>query len=451
MLKQQIQDIFNKAILAADPYKAVLAQKEHILAIFQGKKLEQINLVAFGTAAVPMARALSDSLGQMITKGIIITKYGHTGRKFPDTVWAYEAGHPVPDDNGLEATQKVMKLLDEADSSTLVVFLISGGGSALLTCPYEGITLRDKQVATDMLLKAGANKHEINTVRKHISAVKGGRLAEIAYPAKIVSLILSNVIGDALDVIASGPTSPDGSTYEQSLNIIDKYNLKSGMPSRIIDHMVMGMRGDIPETPKEGSQALRGVRNVIVGNNMLAINAAKRAAEEAGYRTIVLATDLRGEASAVAKQLAARAREFKNKMNVGEKLCLISGGEITVTSNGDSNSGRNAKLALVFGLEIQGEYGVTFLSASTDGYDGATDAAGAFSGGRMVDMAIRIGLYPTEYMKSNDSYTFFKKSDGLLITGPTKTDVMDMQIISLEKMKASARETFKVYGEVMGD
>ena len=451
MLKQLMQNVFDKSLLAADPYRAVMAEKEHILAIFGGKKLEKINLVSFGIAAVPMARAITDALGDRVTKGIIITKYGHSSaKKFPENVWVYEAGHPLPDENGLEATQKILALLREADSSTLVVFLISGGGSSLLTCPYEGISLRDKQVATELLMKAGANIHELNTVRKHISAVKGGRLAQITYPAKIVSLILSDVIDDSLDVIASGPTSPDSSTYEQAMNIIDKYNLKAGMPSRISDHIIKGVKGYMPETLKDGEPTLRGVRNIIVGNNTLMINAAKKAAEEAGFKTTILATNLRGQTSEIARQLASKVREYKKGMLVGENICLICGGEIVAAGRGEGKGGRNTGLALAFALEIQGESGVTFLSAATDGQDGATDAAGAFADGQMIQQAVRAGLLPEEYQKRGDSYSFFKNNDSLLVTGPTRTSVRDMQIIFIEKKHESARETFKVYGEIMG-
>jgi glycerate 2-kinase len=325
--------------------------------------------------------------------------------------------------------------LREADDITLVVFLISGGGSALLACPSDGITLQEKQEVTGLLLRAGANIHELNAVRKHISAVKGGWLAEIAYPARAVSLILSDVIGDPLDVIASGPTSPDSSTFEQAIEVINKYNLMSRMPVHVIERLLKGFRGLIAETPKNGAPELKDVKNIIVGSNTLAVDAAKKAAEAAGYRTEILSTNLSGEASVVAKDLARLALERKKSLQDGERICLIAGGETTVTVTGEGKGGRNMEMALAFGIEIQDEHGITFLSAGTDGQDGPTDAAGAITDGRMVSEAHCLGLDPADYLRRNDSYNFFAKTNGLIMTGPTGTNVMDIQIIFIEKTR----------------
>ena len=283
-----------------------------------------------------------------------------------------------------------------------------------------------------MLLKAGANIQELNTVRKHISAVKGGRLAEIACPAKMVSLILSDVIGDQLDVISSGPTSPDTSTYTDAMMVIQKYGLAARMPGSIINILTKGVQGHIPETPKKGAPVFNGIDNIIIASNAIAVKAAKKAAESFGYKTAVISTELSGEASQVAKDLAKTAIDRKQTMRDGEKICLIAGGETTVTVKGDGKGGRNTELALAFSIEIKGESGITFLSAGTDGTDGPTDAAGAIVTGQMFSQAVKRGLNPQDYLTRNDSYTFFNVINGLVITGPTGTNVMDIQLILLE-------------------
>ena len=430
---QTIRNIFDESLLAVDPYKAVNRHIDYVLSRYKKEKFNKLYIVSFGKAAPSMARALADGVGNALTKGIVITKYGHAGSQhFADTLAVYEAGHPIPDENGFRATGKVLNLLQQADEKTFVVFLISGGGSALLCCPYEGISLAEKQAVTDLLLKAGADIQELNTVRKHISAVKGGRLAEIAYPAKMVSLILSDVIGDPLDVIASGPTSPDSSTYTDAINVIQKYGLTERMPGSVITILTRGSQGHIPETPKKGSPAFSGMDNIIIASNAIAVAAAKKAAERMGYKTAVLSTELRGEASHVAKDLAKAALDQKKTLPKGEKFCLIAGGETTVTVKGDGKGGRNTELALAFGIEIQGETGITFLSAGTDGTDGPTDAAGAIVTGQMFSDAVQRGLDPQDYLTRNDSYSFFKAINGLVITGPTGTNVMDIQLILLE-------------------
>ena len=430
---QIIRNIFDESLLVVDPYKAVSRHSDYVLSLYEKEKLNKLYVVSFGKAASLMARALVDDVGNALTKGIVITKYGHAGKQpFANIIAVYEAGHPIPDENGVRATGEVLKLLKQADEGTFVVFLISGGGSALLCCPYEGISLAEKQAVTELLLKAGANIQELNTVRKHISSVKGGRLAEIAYPAKMVSLILSDVIGDQLDVIASGPTSPDTSTYDDAMKVIQKYGLAARMPGNVINILTNGAQGHIPETPKKESPVFSGMNNIIIGSNAIAVEAAKKAAERSGYKTAVISTELSGEASQVAKDLAKAALDRKKTLRRGEKVCLIAGGETTVTVKGDGKGGRNTELALAFGIEIQGEPGITFLSAGTDGTDGPTDAAGAIVTSQMFSEAVKHGLDPQDYLTRNDSYTFFNTIKGLVITGPTGTNVMDIQLILLE-------------------
>ncbi len=433
-------EIFYASLKAVDPYKSVKGYAGKIRSVYMNGKFNMLYVAGFGKAACPMARALEDTLGDLITTGIVITKYGHSKnhkskvRSQKLNIKALEAGHPIPDENGVTGTDEIIKLLRSADETTLVVCLISGGGSALLVSPYEGITLNEKQEVTQLLLKAGANISELNTVRKHISRVKGGRLAEIAYPAKIISLILSDVIGDRFDVIASGPTSPDTTTYADALKVLEKYGLIDQAPKIVIEVLRKGAKGLIPETPKEGDKIFNNVGNIIIGSNKIAIDTARNKAEEFGFHTEIISSELTGEARDVGKLLAEEARKRgsaeaqKNKKTV----CLISGGETTVTVKGAGLGGRNMELALAFATEIEGLEGITLLSAGTDGTDGPTDAAGAIVDGTTVKKAKAAGLDPVEYLANNDSYNLFRKIDGLLITGPTGTNVMDLQIMVIE-------------------
>lgn len=430
---RKIRSIFDEALLAVDPYKAVCRYRDMILSAYKKDKSQRIVLVSFGKAAAPMAHALAGDSGGMVSRGIIVTKYGHLGEhRFDRNIAVFEAGHPVPDENGVRAAKEVVHLLRQADENTLVVFLISGGGSALLVHPCEGISLAEKQEATNLLLAAGADIRELNTVRKHLSAIKGGRLAEIVFPGRSISLILSDVIGDPPDVIASGPTAPDASTYAEALAVIRKYGLMGKMPASVTDILAEGAAGNIPETPKKGAPVLEKAENIIIGSNAIALAAAKKAAERLGYQSIIISSVLSGEASDVAKDLAGRALEQRKTLGAGGKICLIAGGETTVTVRGKGRGGRNTEMALAFGIEIADVPGIVFLSAGTDGTDGATDAAGAIVTGDMAAQAAALGLNPRDYLARNDSYTFFKNTGGLVMTGPTGTNVMDMQLIMIE-------------------
>ena len=428
-----IKEIFNKSLLASDPYKTVTSYSDTIRSAYKSGNFTKLLLIGFGKAASLMSKAIEDNLGDLLAGGIIVTKYGHSVERDGNSkVITYEAGHPLPDENGIKAAKAIVGLLKETDTNTLVICLISGGGSALLAAPYGDITLADKQEVTSMLLKAGADIYELNTVRKHISAVKGGRLAEAAQPAAIISLILSDVMGDRLDVIASGPTEPDKTTYNDAHNVLQKYKLEDRLPASVAEIIGKGIRGLVPETPKDGDPVFQRVKNIIIGNNKIARDAASQAAELLGYRTTVLPAELSGEASIVARELARKAIDFKKALAPGDKACIIAGGETTVTVRGNGKGGRNMELALVFGMEIKGLPGITFLSAGTDGTDGPTDAAGAFADGQTVAKAAGAGLDPVEYLKNNDSYAFFSRTGDLLITGPTGTNVMDIQIILID-------------------
>jgi glycerate 2-kinase len=427
-----IREIFNKSLLAVDPYKAVASYSNTIRSAYKSGNFKKSILIAFGKAASLMSKAIEANLGDLLAGGIIVTKYGHSvGGDRNSKIITYEAGHPLPDENGVKATKEIVRVLKEADKNTLVICLISGGGSALLVAPYRDITLADKQVVTSMLLKAGADIYELNTVRKHISVVKGGRLAEVAQPAAIISLILSDVIGDRLDMIASGPTVPDKTTYNDAHNVLRKYKLEGRFPTSVMEIIDKGMRGLIPETPKDDDPVFQRVKNIIIGNNKIATDAARKAAELLGYSTTIISTELNGEASIVAGELAKKAIAFKKALAPGDKVCLIAGGETAVKIRGTGKGGRNMELALAFGIEIKGLPGITFLSAGTDGTDGPTDAAGAFVDGQTVAKAAGAGIDAGEYLKNNDSYTFFSRTGDLFITGPTGTNVMDIQIILL--------------------
>jgi len=406
-----------------------------ILSFFKKGCFNRLLVLSFGKAAYPMARAAADCAGDLLSGGIIITKYGHTGKTaLPGKIQLFEAGHPVPDQMGVAATQAAIRMIKERrDPETLVLCLISGGGSALFVAPYDNISLQEKQDMTNLLLREGAEIQELNTIRKHLSRVKGGRLAEIAQPAKVISLILSDVIGDPLDVIASGPTSPDRSTFADALGIIDKYSLGGRIPGKILDILMKGAQGEIPDTPKEGDPLFRNVENRIIGSNRKAIEAAKREAENKGFRAEVLTSELRGEAREKGEWLAKIAvRECSSLSGPAEKKCLIAGGETTVTVKGDGLGGRNTELALAFAKAIKGSRGITLLSAGTDGTDGPTDAAGAVVDGESITKAERLGLNPDSYLSNNDSYNFFKQTGDLLITGPTGTNVMDILIVLIE-------------------
>lgn len=432
--KKMASDIFYAALKEADPYSLVLLFKERIIAAYQHAHADKLFITGFGKAAVAMGRAAEDSVYDIITEGILITKYGHTNKSLPlRKLKVLEAGHPIPDEYGYAGTAEVVRLLQKADENTLVLCLISGGGSALLVSPCSGITLQEKQEVSELLLRAGADISELNTVRKHISAVKGGRLAELARPARLISLILSDVIGDRLDVIASGPTAPDKTTFSDAHLVLEKYKLLYRIPESVRRVIEDGIRGQIPETPKEGNPLFLGIENIIIGSNRMALSAAKKKAGEFGLEAEILSSELQGEAKEAGKWLAKKAKDIKESITQGSMAsrCIISGGETTVTVKGKGRGGRNMELALAFAMEIEGVDGVTFLSAGTDGTDGPTDATGAIVDGRTVETARIAGLDPKEYLNNNDSYNFFKKIDGLLITGPTGTNVMDIQIITV--------------------
>jgi glycerate-2-kinase len=427
------QEIFSTALKAVDPNNAVSGEADTIRSLFEKGQYSRLLVVGFGKAACPMAKAVEDSIGNLPYTGAVITKYGHCAPHFaPRNIAVFEGAHPVPDAKGMEGTSRIIELLMQADEKTFVLCLVSGGGSALLVSPYDGITLEEKQKTTHLLLKAGADVYELNTVRKHISMVKGGRLSGLAYPSGVLSLILSDVMGDALDVISSGPTAPDTSTYADALHVLIKYALIDKVPASVREIIERGIKGDIAETPKAGTPVFDRVENIIIGSNIIALQAAKIKAEELGFRSEIVSSAVKGEAREAGRWLAKEALKNKQSKTRSSPLCLISGGETTVTVKGPGLGGRNMEFALGFADEIKGTEGITLLSAGTDGTDGPTDATGAIVDGRTISLAEAKGLNLKEYLGYSDSYHYLQKIDSLLITGPTGTNVMDVQIVIIE-------------------
>jgi len=445
-------EMYYAALAAVDPYRAVLRfaeVSENRLRVagtsYELDACERIVVVGAGKATARMAQALEALLGERISAGLVVVKQGHTAPL--NIIEQVEAAHPVPDSAGEAGAQRILAMVRATDGKTLVVCLLSGGASALLVAPAEGVTLRDKQEATALLLRAGASIDELNAVRKHLSAVKGGRLAQAAYPATVVTLLLSDVIGDRLDVIASGPTAPDGSNFADALAVIAKYRLAEKMPPRVSDYLKRGENGQVAETVKHGDRCLDRTRNAIVGAIGLALDAAAEKSRQLGLPAKIIGAELHGEARAAAAFLAQAARDTLAGMRDGERCCLLSGGETTVTVSGNGKGGRNQEFALAFALEIEGLAGVSLLSAGTDGNDGPTDAAGALVDGRTAARARGLGIDPALYLENNDSYSFFQRLDELsggelsggqrhFKTGPTGTNVMDMQLLLLEKAGA---------------
>ena len=433
--RQIAEKIFAAVLQGVDPYLLVKQHLDRISAVYRGGNYRKLFLISFGKAAYLMSKAVADEFSANISQGIVLTKYGHLPSTGLSAHIDYrEAGHPIPDEAGVQVTSKVIEALEAADEQTLVVCLISGGGSALLVAPHENITLAEKQQVTKLLLTAGADIQQLNTVRKHISRIKGGRFAKLAFPARVLSLILSDVIGDPLDAIASGPTSPDQTTFNDALQVIQRYGLADKIPAKVMEILIRGDKGEIPETPKEGNPVFQKVENIIIGSNRKAIEMADTKASALGYRVEILSSELQGEARDAGVWLAREAINCQRQCHEAhsKRLCLLAGGETTVTVKGSGLGGRNMELALAFAIKLKGTTGITLLSAGTDGTDGPTDAAGAIVDGETLMKATAKGLDPADFLTRNDTYSFFKASGGLLMTGPTGTNVMDIQIILID-------------------
>jgi glycerate 2-kinase len=392
--------------------------------------IEDIYVVGFGKASAAMANAIESILGSRITDGHIVTKYEHSmPLKF---IGLTEAGHPVPDENGLKGTEKILTLAQRAGEHDLFLCLISGGGSALLADVPDGCTLDDLKAVNSILLKTGANINEMNCIRKHLSKVKGGLLAKAAYPARVVSIILSDVIGDPLDVIASGPTAPDSTTFDEAISIIRRYKIEDDIPVQVYKVLLEGHEKKRQETLKYSDETLVNTSNLIIGNNTLALKTAKEMAETLGYETQIITNKLDGDVTDVASYIVNTAIKFNKEKNINKRVCLLFGGEPTIKLAGNGLGGRNQHLALLTARFLKDYTGITVLSGGTDGTDGPTDAAGAVVDSFTYQNALNHNITMEEYIRKCDSYNFFKKVGGLLITGPTQTNVMDLIIVLIE-------------------
>jgi len=428
-LQADARELQHAALAAVEPAAAVRrhARREgDILIIADGsydlRTYERVFVVGSGKAVVPMAAACADIMGGYVTEGIIVTKYGHTtSQSLPSNFQIIEAGHPVPDENSVRGAQAIAHCAARAKERDLVICLISGGSSALLTLPVSGLTLADLQALTDTLLRSGATIAEMNAVRKHCSRIKGGHLARLVAPARLVTLILSDVVGDPLDVIGSGPTVPDTTTVADAQGILEHYGVQDLPP--------------LQETPKPGDPAFEKGQYVVVGSNRLAAQAAVTKARQLGLDSLLLSTYVEGEAREVSKVAAALAKGVRTHGDpLSPPACLVWGGETTVTVRGEGKGGRNQELALSAALALDGWPGVLLMALGTDGTDGPTDAAGAVVTGETVARARALKLDPRAALEANDSYPFFAKLDDLIRTGPTGTNVNDLLFILVDEL-----------------
>jgi len=430
--------IMEAALNAVDPRLAVLnclkrenTQLEVNREIYDLNTLDRVLLVGAGKAGQPMSEAVQEVLGDRLDSGLVIVKEGYkTKNDLTERINVVEAGHPIPDIRGVKGTDEVIELLENTSQNDLVISLISGGGSALLVSPIPGVSLQDLQSLTEILLASGATINEINTLRKHLDRIKGGQLARFTSPAKMISLILSDVVGDPLDVIASGPTVPDGTTFEDALAILEHYQIEDQITEPILEYLKLGKAGKVEETPKPGEQLFTNVNNIIVGSNRTASQAALDQALKEGFNTFVLSNFLQGEASQVGKFLATILRQVAiHNQPIPRPACIIVGGETTVTLLGDGLGGRNQEIALGAVDELDGLDGIALITLATDGGDGNSDAAGAVVTGKTLQQARTFNFDPQSFLVRNDAYNFFDPLGDLLKTGPTQTNVNDLAFL----------------------
>jgi hydroxypyruvate reductase len=383
--------------------------------------VERVLVLGCGKAGAAMARAAESLLGDRISQGLVVVKDGYTlATRIVELV---EAGHPVPDRRGQRAAERILALAESAGPRDVVIFLISGGGSALLPAPAPPLTLEEKQDVTRRLLAAGATIGELNAVRKHLSLIKGGQLARAAAPARVLTLLLSDVIGDPLDVIASGPTAPDPTTFSNALTVLSGRGVVDLVAIDVVGRLRAGARGEIPETPKPGEPLFTNVTHVVVGNNRLVVDAAARAAERLGYQPRVATAALEGEAREVAPMLLAQARSLP------PPACLIAGGETTVTVRGRGRGGRCQEFALAAALALPSDDESIVLAGGTDGTDGPTEAAGAVITATTLEKGRAAGLDPARALADNDANTFLDATGDLIVTGPTNTNLLDLYLV----------------------
>ncbi len=413
--------------------KHLILRDNHLITGVRDFDLSTINkifVIGAGKASAFMGAEVEKILGDRITSGHIVVKYGFsTDLKH---IKVTEAGHPVPDSNGYKATSDILKIAKLADKNDLIICLISGGGSALLPDVPDGCLPGDMVKLNELLVDCGACISEINAVRKHLSGIKGGQLARVVYPAALVNLILSDVPGDPLEVIASGPTVPDSTTFSQAMAVITKFRLREKVPHRLIKYLEEGVLGLNEETPKPGDAIFEKTFNILAGSNKLALSAAAEKALSLNINSVVLDNQLQGDVTDVAEYLIRQALKFKSDKNEAKPVCLLFGGEPTVKMTGQGMGGRNQHLALKIAILLQCFPGITVLCAGTDGNDGPTEAAGAVVDSETIHSAILKNISAEKFLNEFDSYNFFRKAGGQIITGPTMTNVMDIVVVIVE-------------------
>jgi len=437
-LRQSARLIWEAALSAANPATCIrqFLQINNGSLVVAGKNTPikgRVLVIGAGKATARMAQVVEEILGDYVTGGLIVTKYGHA---LPlRRIRLIEAGHPIPDAEGIRGVQETRDLLKNLSEEDIVLCLISGGGSALWPAPAEGITLQMKQDVTQALLRAGATIRELNAVRKHLSEIKGGQLARLAFPARVISLIMSDVIGDPIDFIASGPTAPDTTSFSEALAIIQKYGAR--IPEAVLDRLDQGAKGRIPETPKPAETIFQRVENHIVANNRLLVDAAAEKARELKFNTMILATEIEGEAKEVGGVFAAMAREIGNRSNpIRTPACILAAGETTVSVRGTGSGGRNQEMALACAIAMAARSSpapACFASVATDGTDGPTNAAGGLVDESTCERGLELGLTPAKFLAANDSYHFLQATGDLIVTGPTQTNLMDLQILLVSR------------------
>lgn len=427
-------DIFTHAVAAVNPSTLIHnhLRWQYPYLIISGERIEhsstkRLFVIGAGKAAALMAQTVEELLEDSISGGIVVTKHGH-GLPLK-RIKLYEAGHPIPDGGSVSATEEIVKLANQLTPDDTVLFLLSGGASSLLADYPEGSNLAEVQEVFGLLLKSGATIHEMNTVRKHISNVKGGQLTRQIYPARVYSLILSDVVGDDLEVIGSGPTVPDKTTFKDALEVLQKYDIINKAPAAVVQCIFEGCQGRKADTPKKGDPVFAYAYDEIIGSNRMALEAASKKAMELGYHPRIVTHTLQGEASKLGQLIAAEAIGYEGDL----PACLLYGGESTVTIKGEGLGGRNMELALSAGTQIADHPNITILAAGTDGTDGPTDAAGAIVNATIMARAAATQVNPVHFLENNDSYTFFSKVDALLKTGPTQTNVMDLVVVLIQK------------------